>query len=152
MTAPTGRARAEAAEAVRPSSRRSQGDRRCRDGRGVPERLRTGKTGLVVIPTAGARGDTNIASTRTGRSRSLARATADSAFSGPGARTGGPGRAGVRRARRPVHRLPDSRAVGANLMGGGLWGVGFVVVDMRVRKLLKRFLATPMRRRTSFWR
>src|SRR5690606_19313681 len=26
------------------------------------------------------------------------------------------------------------------------WGVGFVVVDMRVRKLLKRFLATPMRR------
>ena len=36
--------------------------------------------------------------------------------------------------------------VGVNLMGGGLWGVGFVVVDMRVRKLLKRFLATPMRR------
>ena len=32
-------------------------------------------------------------------------------------------------------------------MGGGLWGVGFVIVDMRVRKLLKRFLATPMRRR-----
>jgi ABC-type multidrug transport system permease subunit len=31
-------------------------------------------------------------------------------------------------------------------MGGGMWGVGFVVVDMRVRKLLKRFLATPMRR------
>jgi hypothetical protein len=37
--------------------------------------------------------------------------------------------------------------IGTNLMGGGLWGVGFVVVDMRVRKLLKRFLATPMRRR-----
>jgi ABC-type multidrug transport system permease subunit len=36
--------------------------------------------------------------------------------------------------------------IGTNLMGGGLWGVGFVVVDMRVRKLLKRFLATPMRR------
>ncbi len=36
--------------------------------------------------------------------------------------------------------------MGMNLMGGGLWGVGFVVVDMRVRKLLKRFLATPMRR------
>jgi ABC-type multidrug transport system permease subunit len=32
------------------------------------------------------------------------------------------------------------------LMGGGMWGVGFVIVDMRVRKLLKRFLATPMRR------
>lgn len=36
--------------------------------------------------------------------------------------------------------------IGMGLMGGGLWGVGFVVVDMRVRKLLKRFLATPMRR------
>jgi hypothetical protein len=36
--------------------------------------------------------------------------------------------------------------MGLNLMGGGLWGVGFVIVDMRVRKLLKRLLATPMRR------
>ncbi len=36
--------------------------------------------------------------------------------------------------------------IGMGLMGGGLWGIGFVVVDMRVRKLLKRFLATPMRR------
>jgi ABC-2 type transport system permease protein len=36
--------------------------------------------------------------------------------------------------------------VGMNLMGGGLWGVGFVIVDMRVRKLLKRLLATPMKR------
>jgi ABC-2 type transport system permease protein len=36
--------------------------------------------------------------------------------------------------------------IGMGLMGGGLWGVGFVVVDMRVRKLLKRFLATPMRK------
>src|SRR5437867_6983287 len=36
--------------------------------------------------------------------------------------------------------------IGLNLMGGGLWGVGFVVVDMRIRRLLKRLLATPMRR------
>jgi len=36
--------------------------------------------------------------------------------------------------------------LGINLMGGGLFGVGFVTVDMRVRKLLKRFVATPMRR------
>ncbi len=33
-----------------------------------------------------------------------------------------------------------------NLMGGGLWGVGFVIVDMRIRKLLKRLMATPMQR------
>ena len=33
-----------------------------------------------------------------------------------------------------------------NLLGGGLWGVGFVTVEMRIRNLLKRFLATPMKR------
>jgi len=36
--------------------------------------------------------------------------------------------------------------LGMSLMGGGLWGIGFVTVDMRIRKLLKRFLATPMRK------
>jgi ABC-2 type transport system permease protein len=36
--------------------------------------------------------------------------------------------------------------LGMGLMGGGLWGVGFAVVDMRIRKLLKRYLATPMKR------
>jgi ABC-2 type transport system permease protein len=36
--------------------------------------------------------------------------------------------------------------LGFNLMSGGLWGVGFVVVDMRVRKLIKRMVATPMSR------
>ena len=30
-----------------------------------------------------------------------------------------------------------------NLMSGSLWGVGFVIVDMRVKKLLKRLAATP---------
>jgi ABC-type multidrug transport system permease subunit len=33
-----------------------------------------------------------------------------------------------------------------SLMSGGLWGVGFITVELRIRKLLKRFLATPMRR------
>ena len=36
--------------------------------------------------------------------------------------------------------------LGMGIMGGGLWGVGFAVVDMRIRKLLKRFVATPMRK------
>jgi len=36
--------------------------------------------------------------------------------------------------------------LGVNLLGGGLWGVGFVTVEMRIRKLLKRFLATPMKK------
>jgi ABC-2 type transport system permease protein len=36
--------------------------------------------------------------------------------------------------------------LGMNLMGSGLWGVGFAVVNARTKKLLKRFAATPMRR------
>jgi ABC-type multidrug transport system permease subunit len=36
--------------------------------------------------------------------------------------------------------------IGMNLMGGGMWGIGFVLVDMRMRKLLKRMMATPMRK------
>src|SRR6185312_1757508 len=36
--------------------------------------------------------------------------------------------------------------VGMNLMGSGLWGLGFTIVIARSRKLLKRFAATPMRR------
>lgn len=41
--------------------------------------------------------------------------------------------------------------LGMNLMGSGMWGVGFVIVDMRVRKLLKRFVATPMKRADFLW-
>jgi ABC-2 type transport system permease protein len=36
--------------------------------------------------------------------------------------------------------------IGMNLMGSGLWGLGFTVVIARSRKLLKRFAATPMHR------
>jgi ABC-type multidrug transport system permease subunit len=41
--------------------------------------------------------------------------------------------------------------LGMNLMGGSLWGVGFVIVDMRVKKLLKRLAATPMTRTDFLW-
>jgi ABC-2 type transport system permease protein len=34
-----------------------------------------------------------------------------------------------------------------NLMSGSMWGVAWVIVHMRTRKLLKRLLATPMKRR-----
>jgi ABC-2 type transport system permease protein len=36
--------------------------------------------------------------------------------------------------------------IGMNLMGSGMWGIGFNVVNARSRRLLKRFAATPMRR------
>jgi ABC-2 type transport system permease protein len=53
-----------------------------------------------------------------------------------------------------VVREPGSRYVdfvvpgllGMNLMGSGIWGLGFSIVDARRRKLLKRLMASPMER------
>jgi len=36
--------------------------------------------------------------------------------------------------------------IGMNVMNAAMWGIGFALVDMRQRKLMKRFVATPMRR------
>jgi ABC-type polysaccharide/polyol phosphate export permease len=36
--------------------------------------------------------------------------------------------------------------IGMNLMGTGIWGIGFAIVDHRRKKLLKRLVATPMSR------
>ena len=41
--------------------------------------------------------------------------------------------------------------LGMNIMGGGLWGVGFAVVQMRIRKVLKRLVATPMKKSHFLW-
>ncbi len=49
--------------------------------------------------------------------------------------------------------VPGSRYVdwvipgllGLNILGSSMWGVGFTVVDLRLRKVLKRLSATPMR-------
>ena len=36
--------------------------------------------------------------------------------------------------------------IGMGLMGGGVWGVGYAIVDMRIRQVLKRLLGTPMKK------
>jgi ABC-2 type transport system permease protein len=36
--------------------------------------------------------------------------------------------------------------VGLNLMSSSMWGIGYSIVEMRTKKLVKRLLATPMRR------
>jgi ABC-2 type transport system permease protein len=36
--------------------------------------------------------------------------------------------------------------LGMNLMGTGMWGIGFSIVNARMKKLLKRLIATPMRK------
>ncbi len=41
--------------------------------------------------------------------------------------------------------------LGMNIMGGGLWGVGFAIVQMRIRKVLKRLVATPMKKNHFLW-
>ena len=76
----------------------------------------------------------------------------------PGARrcAAGSGRAQERagRPRPQASSEPGSRYIdflipgllGMNLMNSGMWGIGFALVEMRQRKLLKRFVATPMRR------
>jgi ABC-2 type transport system permease protein len=65
------------------------------------------------------------------------------------------GRADAFRASEAPVTEPGSRYIdflvpgllGTGLMQGGLWGVGYVIVEMRTRKLMKRLLATPMKRR-----
>ena len=41
--------------------------------------------------------------------------------------------------------------LGMNIMGTGVWGVAFSIVTARGKKLLKRFLATPMRKSDYLW-
>jgi ABC transporter DrrB family efflux protein len=73
-------------------------------------------------------------------------ATADSAAAAVGA---GGGRVSGSSGGAPSGRYIDfliPGLIGLNLMGSSIWGVGFAVVQTRVRKLLKRFAASPMRR------
>jgi ABC-type multidrug transport system permease subunit len=116
------------------------------DAAAARDRLRTNKVGLVVIPAAAAPGWEYVIDPNRPDS-ALAKAAAEGAL----LRSAAPGLAAPAEStvtdaggRYIDFLLPG--LLGANIMGGGLWGVGFVIVDMRVRKLLKRFLATPMRR------
>lgn len=63
----------------------------------------------------------------------------------------GPGAAiAVEAERRPGSRYIDfliPGLIGLNLLGAGMWGVGFNLVQMRSQRLLKRLAVTPMRPR-----
>ncbi len=108
-------------------------------------RLRAGKTVLFIVPTA-AGYEYHYDPTRAEGVQ--ARFQADDAIVRRRAGTAA-GTASDVLVIEPGSRYIDfliPGLMGLNLMNGGLWGVGFVIVDMRVRKLLKRLLATPMRR------
>ena len=108
------------------------------------EHLRTGRVALVVVP-----GDSITYRYDPNRSESrLARLATDDALQ----------RALGRRDARPsVDRVVSERGaryidflipglLGLNLMGTGMWSMGYAVVDARRRKLMKRLLASPMRK------
>jgi ABC-type polysaccharide/polyol phosphate export permease len=111
-------------------------------------RLRTAKADLVVVPGPGERPTFEYLFDKTRPESVLARNTVDDALERAA------GRRDLLDAYDQGIAEPGSRYIdflvpgllGMSLMGGGLWGVGFATVDMRVRKLLKRFLATPMRK------
>jgi ABC-2 type transport system permease protein len=109
-------------------------------------RLRTGKTELVVIATAGPHYEYFYDPTRP--ESLLARNAVDDGLQRAAGRKD-VASVGETELTEPGGRYIDFLVpglLGMGLMGGGLWGVGFVIVDMRIRKLLKRFIATPMRK------
>ena len=108
--------------------------------------LRTGKAALLIRPTGPgsveyifdpARGD--AASARLLADRAIQR----------GAGRADPVTVADRKVTERGSRYIDfvlPGLLGMNLMGSGIWGIGFAIVDQRGKKLLKRFMATPMSR------
>ena len=107
-------------------------------------RLRTGRVALVVRP-----GDAVVLQFDSTRSESdIARLVVENALQAAA------GRRDVREIRELRVTEPGSRYIdfllpgllGLNIMGTGMWSVGFGIVKSRQDKLLKRFLASPMRK------
>jgi len=106
--------------------------------------LRTGRVAVVVVP--GAPPVLRFDPTRP-ESR-LAHAVVDDLLERAA------GRADVLSPREETATEPGSRYVdflipgllGMNIMSTGLWGIGWVIAELRQKRLLKRLAATPMRR------
>jgi len=135
-----------AAESLRATLKGSQGIR-VREVPPEDERraLREGTVNVIVVPTAPPtyRFDPAREESR------LARAVVDDVLKRAAGRTD-PWQA---------HEQPQEVAgsryidwfipglIGMGLMSNGMWGIGFGIVQARMRKLLKRMVASPMRRR-----
>jgi ABC-2 type transport system permease protein len=108
--------------------------------------FRLGKFDLVIAP--GSNGALEYRYDPARPESVLAKSLANDALQGAA------GRKDVVATSTAVSSEPGSRYIdflipgllGMNLMNSGMWGIGFALVDMRQRKLLKRFVATPMRR------
>ena len=112
--------------------------------------LRTGKVALVIVPASPSLSSGEVQYIYdTGREESRnARLIADQALQT------GAGRVNVVRTGERYITEKGSRYIdfvipgllGMNLLGSGVWGIGFGIVDSRGKRLLKRFMATPMSR------
>lgn len=111
-------------------------------------RLRTGLAELVIVPPSSAEERCAYYFDPTQANGVLARNLADGVLQRAAGR-----RDAIAVSDHPLTE-PGGRYIdflvpgllGMGLLGGGMWGVGFAIVDMRLRKLLKRYLATPMKR------
>lgn len=107
--------------------------------------LRTGKVSLVVVPKADGyayRYDPTRPESR------LARAVTDDLLQRADGRKDSFAPE-TRAVTEPGSRYIDFLVpglIGFGLMSTGLWGIGFSLAEMRTKKLLKRLMATPMRR------
>jgi ABC-2 type transport system permease protein len=115
------------------------------DDSAAAQALRTGDVALVIRPSDGAveyrydpeRPDAREARLRVDAAVQVAAGRAD------------PVRASEMTVREPGARYVDfvvPGLLGMNLMGSGIWGLGFAIVDARRKHLLKRLTATPMSR------
>ncbi len=110
-------------------------------------RLKTGKTPLVVAPETSGRVVYRYDPTRP--EAVTARAIFDDAYQraqGRADRVEVAEETKTEKGSRYIDFLIPG-LIGVNTMGGGLFGIGFLLVNFRIAKLLKRFMATPMPRR-----
>ena len=118
------------------------------DDSGAARALRTGKVALVIAPsTPGAGSVDYVFDPQRSESRN-ARLIADNALQAAAGRAN-PVKVANRTVTEKGSRYIDfviPGLLGMNLMGSGIWGIGFAIVDSRGKRLLKRFMATPMSR------
>ena len=116
------------------------------DEAAAAQALRTGDVALVASPNAQGGVEYRFDDTRPeGRT---ARFLTDDALQRAAGR-GDPVGVTERRVQEKGSRYIDfviPGLVGMNIMGGGIWGLGFAIVEARRRNLLKRLVSTPMRR------
>jgi ABC-2 type transport system permease protein len=108
--------------------------------------LRTGGVAIVAAPVA--RGGVEYRFDDTRPEARLARLAADDAIQ-RGAGRADPIGVSEQRVREHGSRYIDFLVpglLGMNIMGGGMWSIGFSIVEARRKRLLKRLVATPMSR------